>query len=133
MTEQDKVIVAFPGASAAEANGLAAELVEFLHAQVPQVTAVQEREDPTRQDAGTVVALVGMLSLAVVPTLARGVATWMSKRSLAALHLSRRRTDSGEIVTEVKLEGRPSARTMRVIEGFLEETRDADGTGDVEG
>ncbi|MCZ7417224.1 MULTISPECIES: hypothetical protein [unclassified Streptomyces] len=131
--EQDKVYVGFPGASAAEANGLAAELVEFLHAQVPQVTAVQEREDPRRQDAGIVVALVGMLSLGVAPALARGVATWMAKRSLAELHLSRRRKDSGEVVTELKLEGRPSARTMRVIEGFFEETRDTDGTGDVQG
>ncbi|GAA4671355.1 hypothetical protein GCM10023347_26510 [Streptomyces chumphonensis] len=134
MAEQggrDRVVVSFPGVGAREAGVLAADLAEFLHAEVPQAAARQQRADAKRQDAGALVALAGALSLGVGPILARGVARWMAKRSVAQLHLVRRRAGSGEVTTELTLEGRPSARTMKVIEWFLEDTAQDEDAGAV--
>lgn len=110
-------LISFVDADLATANDLASDLAESLTEDVPDLSINRVREDERTQDFGATLAII--LGSTAVTALAKGIAKWLARRQDARLQL--KRTARNGQIREIKLEGRPTARTERIINDFFRE------------
>jgi hypothetical protein len=115
MTKAADFLIAFQGVDVATANGLAADLEDFLSESVPDADIERRREDPLTQDFGATLAII--VGSAAVTALAKGVASWLARRQDARLVL--KSVDIDGQVHEVQVDGQLGWRTERVLSEFF--------------
>ena len=107
----ESVTVAFPDASSAEGNRLAATLADALLDADPDVVVDRQRERPDTQDFGASLA-VGLLGTAAATAVARGIAAWMARNSGVQIEIRRK----GKIVLIARY--LDSKDVPRIVEAF---------------
>jgi len=83
MLQKEALIIAFPDATAAEANRLAGTLADTLRDTDPTVVVQRIRNRADTQDLGASLALV--LGTAAVTAIAKGIAAWLARNSGAKM------------------------------------------------
>lgn len=108
--QHESFVLGFAGASTAEANRYASDLVGTLRGLDQSLTAEQQRNRDDTQDFGSTVVLI--LGTASITALAKGVAAWLARHSGARLEISA----EGRVVA-TNLDSRDAAKIAEAFAG----------------